>query len=65
MDDDKTIDKDKELKNSSTGKPNEGGQPSDDDRLTRTSIPTTSPPTASTPLPCIISAACTKFGFGL
>ena len=34
MDDDKTIDKDKELKNSSTGKPNEGGQPSDDDELT-------------------------------
>ena len=34
MDDDKTIDKDKELKDSSTGKPNEGGQPSDDDELT-------------------------------
>ena len=34
MDDDKTIDKDKELKDSSNNKPNEGEQPSDDDELT-------------------------------
>ena len=31
MDDDKTIDKDKELKDSSNNKPNEGQQPSDDE----------------------------------
>ena len=34
MDDDKTIDKDKELKDSSNNNPNEGEQPSDDDELT-------------------------------
>lgn len=34
MDDDKTIDKDKELKDSSSNNPNEGEQPSDDDELT-------------------------------
>ncbi|WP_262280413.1 DNA gyrase/topoisomerase IV subunit A [Hallella absiana] len=34
MDDDKTIDKDKELKDSSNNKPNEGEQLSDDDELT-------------------------------
>lgn len=34
MDDDKTIDKDKELKDSSSNNPNEGEQPSDDNELT-------------------------------
>lgn len=34
MDDDKTIDKDKELKDSSSNNHNEGEQPSDDDELT-------------------------------